>query len=241
MKEVRYFYVPDAATAGELPAEEATHAVRVLRLKAGDTIYLMDGRGTFHEAEVTLSTQKHCMYKICRSMPQEKTWSGHICVAMAPTKMMDRTEWFVEKATEIGIDEIVFLQCDYSERKSLRVDRVEKIVVAAMKQSRKPWLTQVSELTKCSDFLNTERQGLKFIAHCYDEIESVDLFDTLQEHRSEGQDITILIGPEGDFSIDEVRLAISKGYTPVSLGKSRLRTETAALYAATVAQLAQRK
>ena len=239
MKEARYFYVPDATNTNELPAEEATHALRVLRLKSGDEMFLQDGNGTFYKAEVTLATTKHCMYEIKETMPQEKTWKGHICIAMAPTKMMDRTEWFVEKATEIGIDELAFLNCKFSERKVMRHERLEKIVVSAMKQSRKPWKPLVTPFTAFKDFAEQEREGQKFIAHCYGEIESKDLFTCLQE-RKDG-DITVLIGPEGDFSTDEVKLAVSKGYIPVSLGKSRLRTETAALYAAMAAQLSNRK
>lgn len=241
MKEARYFYVPGAADTNELPAEEATHATRVLRLKSGDEMFLQDGDGTFYRAEVTLAATKHCLYEIKETMPQEKTWDGNICIAMAPTKMIDRTEWFAEKATEIGVDSLAFLNCKFSERKAMRTDRIDKIVVSAMKQSRKAWKPLVTPLTPFKDFVGEERAGLKFIAHCYNEIESKDLFTLLQEREDTKGDITVLIGPEGDFSADEVKFAISKGYIPVSLGKSRLRTETAALYAAMAAQLANRK
>lgn len=241
MKEARYFYVPDAANANELPTEEAMHALRVLRLKSGDEMFLMDGNGFFYKAEVTLAATKHCMYEIKEKMPQEKTWNGNIHIAMAPTKMMDRTEWFAEKATEIGVDELAFVNCKFSERKVMRTVRLDKIIVSAMKQSRKPWKPQLSPLTPFKDFIHKERSGLKFIAHCYNEIESVDLFDTLMKSKGNVDDVTVLIGPEGDFSIDEVKLAIKNGYTPVSLGESRLRTETAALYAAMTAQLVCRK
>lgn len=241
MKEARYFYVPDAANANELPTEEAMHALRVLRLKSGDEMFLMDGNGFFYKAEVTLAATKHCMYEIKEKMPQEKTWNGNIHIAMAPTKMMDRTEWFAEKATEIGVDELAFVNAKFSERKVMRTVRLDKIIVSAMKQSRKPWKPQLSPLTPFKDFIHKERSGLKFIAHCYNEIESVDLFDTLMKSKGNVDDVTVLIGPEGDFSIDEVKLAIKNGYTPVSLGESRLRTETAALYAAMTAQLVCRK
>ncbi len=241
MKEARYFFVPDAENATELPVEEAMHALRVLRLKSGDEMFLMDGEGNFYRAEVTLAATKHCLYNILEKMPQEKTWEGRICVAMAPTKMMDRTEWFAEKATEIGVDELAFLNCKFSERKVMRTVRLDKIIVSATKQSRKSWKPVLLPLTSFKEFIGREREGLKFIAHCYEEIESVDLFDTLQKEHKSGEAITVLIGPEGDFSIDEVKLAIKNGYVPVSLGQSRLRTETAALYAATVAQLVCRK
>ena len=241
MKEARYFYVPEAEETTELPTEEAMHALRVLRLKSDDEMFLMDGKGNFYKAVVTLAATKHCMYEIREKMPQEKTWNGNICIAMAPTKMMDRTEWFAEKATEIGVDELAFLNCKFSERKVMRTVRLDKIVVSAMKQSRKPWKPVITPLTSFKDFVGKERPGLKFIAHCYNEVESVDLFDSLQKNKAEAENITVLIGPEGDFSIDEVKLAISKGFIPVSLGKSRLRTETAALDAAMAAQLTCRK
>ena len=241
MKEARFFYVPDAENNNELPTEEAMHALRVLRLKSGDEMFLMDGTGAFYKAEVTLAATKHCLYEIKEKMPQEKTWNGNICIAMAPTKMMDRTEWFAEKATEIGVDELAFLNCKFSERKVMRTVRLDKIIISAVKQSRKPWKPVLHPLTSFKDFVAKERDGMKFIAHCYNEIESQDLFDTLSKNKATANNITILIGPEGDFSIDEVRLAIKNGYIPVSLGKSRLRTETAALYAAMAAQLTCRK
>lgn len=241
MKEARYFYVPDAENATELPADEAMHALRVLRLKSGDEMFLMDGRGNFYKATVSLAATKHCLYSISEKTPQQKTWSGNICIAMAPTKMMDRTEWFTEKATEIGVDELAFLNCKFSERKVMRTARLEKIIISAMKQSRKPYKPVLTPQTQFKEFIRQDRKGLKFIAHCYDEIESVDFFDTINKKDEAREGITIMIGPEGDFSIDEVKDAIKNGYTPVSLGKSRLRTETAALYAAMAAQLTCRK
>lgn len=258
MKEARYFYVPQAAEKNELPTEEATHALRVLRLKPGDELFLMDGNGAFYEAHVT-QADKHCYYEIDHALPQAKTWTSHIHLGIAPTKMMDRIEWLAEKATEIGFDELSFLNCKFSERKTLRADRIEKIVVSAAKQSRKPFLPQVHELTPFTQFIDSHTSGHRFIAHCYDEIERADFFDELNAliantataptdatapDAATGADtqpsITILVGPEGDFSIDEVKQAIAQGYKPVSLGKSRLRTETAGLYAVMLAQLATR-
>lgn len=239
MKEARYFYVPEAETLGELPAEEAAHAVRVLRLQVGDELFLIDGRGAFLRAEVTLASGKHCGYRIVEKLPQEKTWNGHLHLAMAPTKMMDRVEWMAEKATEIGFDELSFLDCQFSERRQLRVDRVEKIVVSAMKQSRKAWKPAVNGMVSFKSFVETPRPGLKFIAHCYDEIPKTDLFADLQL-LDNPQAITVMIGPEGDFSIDEVRLALANGYQSISLGQSRLRTETAALAAVMMMQLRMR-
>ena len=239
MKEARYFYVPQAIEKNELPAEEAAHALRVLRLKPGDELFLMDGEGVFYEAHVT-QADKHCYYEIDKALPQPKTWSAHIHLGIAPTKMMERIEWLAEKATEIGFDELSFLHCKFSERKTLRADRVEKIVISAAKQSRKPFLPQVHELTPFSQFIDESEVGHRYIAQCYDEIERVDFFNELNQ-LTDDDPITVLVGPEGDFSIDEVKLAMAKGYKSISLGKSRLRTETAGLYAVMLAQLAKRK
>lgn len=244
MKEVRYFYVPNAAQETELSQEEATHALRVLRLKAGDEIFLMDGEGAFYRAQVSLATNKRCIYEILESMPQQRAWQGHIHLAIAPTKMMDRIEWMTEKATEIGFDEISFLNCKFSERKNLRADRIEKIVISAVKQSHKAWKPVVNDMQSFKDFITTPRPGRKFICHCYEEVEKKDFFSELQKpwtaEQPEDADITVLVGPEGDFSIDEVRLALENGYESVSLGTSRLRTETAGLVAVHMAYLNRR-
>ena len=239
MKEVRYFYVPDAENNNELPQEEATHALRVLRLKSGDEMFIMDGTGNFYHAEVSLATNKKCLYEIKETLPQHKTWKGHIHLAIAPTKNMDRIEWMTEKATEIGFDELSFLNCVFSERKVLRTERIEKIVVSAVKQSRKPWKPIVNEMITFKDFISTPREGRKFIAHCYQEIEKHDLFDIINNDK-DNENITVLVGPEGDFSIEEVKLAIENGYESISLGQSRLRTETAGLMAVTMSQLSLR-
>ena len=183
-------------------------------------------------------------------MPQQPAWRGHIHLAIAPTKMMDRIEWMTEKATEIGFDEISFLNCKFSERKVIRTDRVDKIVVSAVKQSHKAWKPVVNELQNFKDFITTPRNGRKFICHCYEEIEKKDFFteifkscpadDSVGAAQEGTDDITVLVGPEGDFSIDEVRLALENGYESVSLGTSRLRTETAGLVAVNMCHLARR-
>ena len=238
MKEIRYFYVPDAARSHELPSEEATHALRVLRMKAGDAMVLLDGQGSFHEAEVTVADNKHCCYKILRTVSPEVAWQGRIHLAIAPTKMMDRTEWLAEKAVEIGIDALTFLDCQFSERKVLKLPRLEKIVVAAMKQSRKAWLPQLTEMVSVKDFLERPCQGKVFIAHCYEEVPRSFLFDELRAMNPQDEAV-VMIGPEGDFSIDEVKAAVQKGCISVSLGDSRLRTETAGLAAVMMMQLAK--
>jgi len=243
MKEIRFFYVPDAAKLTELPMEEAMHALRVLRLKSGDEMYLMDGNGCFYRAVVTIAATKRCMYEIKEVMPQEKSWRGRLHLVVAPTKMMDRIEWLCEKSTEFGVDDITFLNCKYSERKVLRTVRLDKIIISAVKQSHKPWRPILKPMMPFKDFMAVPREGKKYIAHCYEEIESKDLFTEMYPSllTAEDEDVTILIGPEGDFSIDEVKIAMDKGYIPVSLGASRLRTETAALSAVMMAQLALRK
>ena len=238
MKEVRFFYVPDVRQSTALPDEEAVHAVRVLRMMAGDELMLMDGNGTFYRAVVTLAHGHHCQFDILETLPQQRPWQGYVHLAMAPTKMMDRTEWMVEKATEIGIDELSFLDCRFSERKVLKTERIDKIIVAAMKQSRKAWKPVLNALTPFADFVTTPRQGKMFIAHCYDEIAKVNLYDELRQLAPD-EPTTVLIGPEGDFSIDEVRMAVDAGWVSVDLGKSRLRTETACLSAVMMMQLAK--
>ncbi len=241
MKEVRFFYVPDAAQQTELPQEEATHALRVLRLQPGDEMFLMDGAGAFYRAEVSLATNKRCIYELKETMPQQPAWHGHIHLAIAPTKMMDRIEWMAEKATEIGFDELSFLNCKFSERKVIRVDRVDKIVVSAVKQSHKAWKPVVNDMVGFKLFVTTPRPGRKFICHCYEEVEKKDFFKEVSRPCDEADaDITVLVGPEGDFSIDEVRLALENGYESVSLGTSRLRTETAGLVAVNMSYIARR-
>lgn len=236
MKEVRFFYTPDIAKSNELPADEAGHAIRVLRLQPGDEICLMDGAGVFYRAEITVADSKHCFFSILEKMPQERSWGAHLHLAMAPTKNMDRIEWFAEKATEIGFDELTFLNCSFSERKVVKDERIMKILISAAKQSHKAWVPRLNALTPFHSFLKKEFHGQKFIAHCYKdsdlfpdstEGERPYLFDALEQCR----DALVLIGPEGDFSVEEVRNAILAGFQPISLGKSRLRTETAALVA----------
>ena len=238
MKEVRFFYVPDAATQAELPADEATHALRVLRLHEGDEMMLMDGVGNYYRAEVTLAHGHHFQYVIKETLPQEPQWKGHVHLAIAPTKMMDRMEWMMEKTVEVGVDEITFLNCQFSERSIVKMPRAEKIVIAATKQSHKAWLTTLNEMTDFDDFIQKPRMCRKYIAHCYEEIPRTYLFDELRQS-SGNEDALVLVGPEGDFSIDEVRRAVANGYQSVHLGKSRLRTETAGLAAVMMMQLSK--
>ena len=220
------FYTPDIQTNAELPEEEAQHCVRVLRLTAGDEITLTDGKGNFYRAEISAATNKRCLVNIKETIHQEPLWQGHLHIAMAPTKNMDRNEWLAEKATEIGFDELTFLNCRFSERKVIKTERIEKILVSAIKQSLKARLPRLNEMTDFNSFIEKDFSGQKFIAHCY-EGEKPLLKDVLKK----GEDTLVLIGPEGDFSEEEVKKAIEKGFIPISIGKSRLRTETAALVA----------
>lgn len=243
MKEIRFFYVPNADSVNELPEEEAQHAVRVLRLGMGDEMMLMDGQGTFYRGVVTEATKKRCLYRIEEVLPQERQWLPHLHIAMAPTKNMDRTEWFAEKATEIGFDELTFLRCQWSERTVIKTERVDKILVSAMKQSRKAWKPVLNEMTDFKVFLQKieeqeKASGVtkqKFICHCHEEDlgGKVPLKDAVKS----GEDVLVMVGPEGDFSMDEVKMAVEKGFQSVTLGKSRLRTETAALVVAHIINL----
>ncbi len=243
MKEVRFFYVPNASSVNELPEEEAQHAVRVLRMEMGDEMMLMDGEGTFYRAVVTEATKKRCLYRIEETLPQERQWQPHLHLAMAPTKNMDRTEWFAEKATEIGFDELTFLKCRWSERTVIKTERIEKILISAMKQSHKAWKPVLNEMTDFKAFLQkieeTEKASgkamQKFICHCYDDSDPAmgiaKRVGLLKDAVRRGEDVLVLVGPEGDFSLDEVKMAEAQGFQSVTLGKSRLRTETAALVA----------
>ena len=224
MKETRYFFVPDAANQQELPSDEAMHAMRVLRLKGGDELFLMDGSGCFYRA-------------LLETLPQQPQWKGRLHLAIAPTKMLDRIEWMLEKATEVGIDEVSFLNCAFSERKLMKLPRLEKIVVSAVKQSRKAWKPVLHEMTPFKKFIAAHQEGPRYIAHCYDEIPRTYLFDELC--RQESDDALVLVGPEGDFSIEEVRMAVDAGFISVNLGPSRLRTETAGLSAVMMMQLSK--
>jgi len=220
------FYTPDIEHSNELPAEEAAHALRVLRLRPGDQITLTDGKGCFYIAEIAVADGKHCLFNILETQSQPAPWKGHLHLALAPTKNMDRMEWLAEKATEIGFDELTFLNCRYSERKVIKLERIEKIVVSAVKQSLKARMPQLNEMTDFARFVKQPFTGQKFIAHCYPGDKPL-LRDVLDAE----QDALVLIGPEGDFSEEEVTLATSLGFQPISLGTSRLRTETAALVA----------
>lgn len=248
MKEQRYFYHPTPLDY-ELPSDEASHATRVLRLQAGDEICLMDGCGTFYEAVITEASNHHCRYDITSALPQQPEWRGQIHLAVAPTKNVDRMEWLAEKATEIGMDRLTLLDCRFSERRALKTDRLERIIISAMKQSHKAWKPTLEDMQPFASFIKrSDLPAQRFIAHCYNQadIDGSAASDaaTAKPHlhtllqAGTDADCLVLVGPEGDFSVDEVRAAQQHGFRSISLGTSRLRTETAALVAVHLMRLA---
>ncbi len=231
---MQLFYVPNISGAEVILDEtESKHAIRVLRLNAGDEIELIDGKGGLYKASITDANPKKCKLSIFESRTKFGQKDFHLHIAIAPTKNIDRFEWFLEKCTEIGIDEITPLLSEHSERKVIKPERLEKILVSAMKQSVKAYLPQLNELTKLSDLINQSKDQHKFIAHCNDG-EKPHLKDVIQQ----SEDVLILIGPEGDFSPEEVEQAKEKGFKEISLGSARLRTETAGVVACHIVNLA---
>jgi len=221
------FYTPDLlGNTYLLDESESKHCARVLRLQQGDEIILVDGKGGLFTAEITDSNPKRCAVKVIKSDLNVGVKDYHIHIAIAPTKNIERIEWFLEKATEVGIDQITPLNCRFSERKEIKNDRLEKVMISAMKQSLKARLPILNQLTKFKDFIAQPFNGQKFIAHCDDQHR-----DLLKKMIAPNQNYLILIGPEGDFSAEEIEQAIKAGFHPVSLGNSRLRTETAGLVA----------
>jgi len=211
---------------------ESKHIVKVLRKKEGDILKITNGKDFLFDAKITIASDKKCIVEIISATQKPKPWPYYLHIAIAPTKNNDRTEWFLEKATEIGIDEITPLICNNSERRVIKLERFEKIIQSAMKQSLKFTLPKLNKPIKFNEFIQQNLEGLKCIAHC-EEHEKNLLKNIIKTDKK----ITILIGPEGDFSLDEIKKALEKNYTPISLGESRLRTETAALVAVNTVSL----
>lgn len=227
---MQLFYNPDldqSASQFTFPEDESKHIVKVLRKKTDDILHITNGKGYIFEAKITAANPKKCSAQIISdSKKHQKMHWFHLVVA--PPKSNDRFEWFLEKATEIGVNEITPIICERSERKTVKHERAEKVVQSAMKQSLRSYLPKLNEAISLKDFLALEHKNLLFIAHCTDD-EKVDL----KRRVVPDHDVTILIGPEGDFSDTEIKSAQDKGFLPVSLGDSRLRTETAAIVACT--------
>lgn len=223
------FYQPDlSAEQILLDEEESKHCVRVLRMQKGDEVQLLDGKGTSAIAQIVDDHPKRCALQIVSTSHTAKSRKYTLHIAVAPTKHFDRIEWFIEKSVEVGIDEITFIECEHSERAKVNLERCEKVAVAAMKQSKQAWLPKINPLTDVKELLKAKREGASFIAWC--ETGQEQTLDQLLP-ASPANDVTIFIGPEGDFTRAEVALALGHKVQPLSFGSSRLRTETAALYA----------
>jgi 16S rRNA (uracil1498-N3)-methyltransferase len=224
------FYTPDIAGSRYVfNEEESAHCVRVLRLGEGHTVHLTDGRGTLYAARIVAARPKACEVEIISKEEHYKQHPYKLHMAIAPTKSMERFEWLLEKITEIGVDEITPLLCEHSERRVLKRERVEKILVAAMKQSLKAQLPLLHNITPVTEFVKKEFSGKKLMAHC------AEGEKTILPHALRGcRDALILIGPEGDFSTDEITTALQHGFEAVSLGDTRLRVETAGIFAVAV-------
>lgn len=228
---MRLFYdehIATDATTHTLSEEESKHIVRVLRMEKGDKIGLLNGKGGSFTCEISDAHPKRCALNVL-SNDQAEPLKHDIHVAVGPTKQMERLEWFVEKATEIGITEISLIDCDNGERGKIKIDRLVKKAISAMKQSHRTFLPKINELRKLTDFIEQHPNGV--IAHCY-ENEKNDFATVFQT-----TNCPILIGPEGDFSQKEIEKALENGYKTITLGPNRLRTETAALYACMQAKL----
>jgi 16S rRNA (uracil1498-N3)-methyltransferase len=204
--------------------EESRHIVRVLRKKEGDSLAVTNGRGDLLQTEIILAGDKCTVRKISASHRPKRDYALHL--AVAPTKMNDRYEWFLEKATEFGFDSVTPLICEHSERKAVKTERFEKVILSAMKQSLQSWLPECRGPESFKSFVSRAQQGKTLIAHCADGMRT-----DLKSAIAKGDSVTVLIGPEGDFSPAEIAMALDNGYIPVSLGHTRLRTETAALAA----------
>ena len=214
--------------AAILNEDESLHCVKVLRHKVGDTIQIIDGNGTKAVGTIQAAHAKQCAVLLTSKETVAKPRNYYLHIAIAPTKNIERIEWLVEKAVEIGVDEITFLKCNNSERTVVKDDRIKKVVESAMKQSQQSYIPKLNSIIDYKSFIKTNTCDVKLIAHC-DESHK----ESITKHIAPNKSYTILIGPEGDFSKDEIELALSNNYNAVSLGNSRLRTETAGLYACT--------
>jgi len=228
------FYAPDIEQTLLLPEEESLHCTKVLRLTGGTPISISDGKGNRFVANIVHAHPKQTLIEFVEKVHEPRNEGSLIHIAIAPTKNKDRMEWFVEKATEIGIDIITPVFCHFSERKSISAERLEKIAIAAMKQSQRAYLPTLNPSISLHQFINQTTERQRFIAHCYEEERTF-----LQSVYKPDSNAIVLIGPEGDFTHEEVAEALQHGFLPVSLGDNRLRTETAGLVACHIMKLKQ--
>ena len=224
------FYCPDIADTWTLGEEDSKHCVKVLRMGEGDTIEVVDGNGTLYNCRITMAHPKRCAVEAMGKVEQPPHWGHRIVLGVAPTKNLDRIEWLVEKCVEMGVDRIIPLRCHNSERTVLKTERLKKIMVSAMKQSLKATLPQLDEMTPVERVIAEAPAGTRCIAYCDEQLPRESRLTLASVYRP-GTDVTVLIGPEGDFSPEEVQAATAAGFVPVTLGESRLRTETAGLMA----------
>lgn len=220
------FYAPEIESAGCLADDDAIHCARVLRHNIGDEIVCTDGKGFFYTCRITSLTPKRVDVEVLERREARPHWGAPIVLAVAPTKNSDRLEWLVEKAVEMGVDKIVLLSCRRSERRVMKTERLKRVMISAMKQSLKATLPELKELTLVSDFIRTA-DGQRFFGYCDS---NTDRKDFAREYNPR-EPVTVMIGPEGDFSPEEVEMALKAGFVPVTFGESRLRTETAGMYA----------
>lgn len=221
------FYAPEIATTLQLPESDSKHAVRVLRMTDGDIISVIDGKGHLYRCRLVDAHPKHASVEIVDVEDKPLPWKQNITVAVAPTKHLDRMEWLVEKMTEVGVNRIIPLLTQRSERRELKVERLEKIAVSAMKQSLKAMLPEIMSMTPINEVITMQPHAQRFVAYCDPAIERIDFAKSYQPER----DTLIMIGPEGDFTPTEIERTLAEGFRAVTLGENRLRTETAALYA----------
>jgi len=255
MKDLPLFYAPQLREEQQLPEAEALHAIRALRTSVGDELLVTDGQGTLYETVVTAVDRRHCLLSITREEAWHKYWPAHWSIAVAPTKNIDRIEWMIEKMVEVGVDEIILLRTKHSERKHVNQERLERIVQSAMKQSQKALLPTLRTDVSITELFAEARQPVRLIAHCREGIGpdrvTIDRAFTFRpdgyQHILLGgivpnqvtidraftpqQDVLVAIGPEGDFTTEELEEGLRLGFVPITLGESRLRTETAGLVA----------
>ena len=229
------FYCSTAPEQNILDEVESQHAIKVLRLAEGAEIMVTNGKGYSFEATISKANFKKCEFSIVSTNDETRTTNAYIHIAIAPTKSSDRIEWFIEKCVEIGVDEISFIQCNHSEKKNLNLDRASKVAISAMKQSQKAFLPILNPLKPYKQFVKDAKGEEKFIAYVDGNHQNAHLYKAAKK----GSKYLVLIGPEGDFSLAEIELAIASNFKPISLGESRLRTETAGIAACMALNLLQ--